>query len=57
MLHDNKKKTIYYNNAVIKVYNILFSTLQDYLIQILQLIVESGFLIPSLVDTQNLEQV
>ena len=42
MLHDNKK-TIYYNNAVIKVYNIPIFYFQDYLIQILQLIVGLDF--------------
>ena len=54
MLHDNNKKTIYYDNAVIKVYNIPIFYAPNYLTQILQLIRRSGFLIPSLVDTQNL---
>ena len=30
MLHDNKKKTIYYNNAIIKVYDIPIFIFQDY---------------------------
>ena len=36
MLHDNKKKTIYYDNAVVKVYDIPFSIFQSYLILILR---------------------
>ena len=35
MLHDQKKKTIYYDNAVIKVYNVPIFLCQNYLIQIL----------------------
>ena len=34
MLHDNKKKTIYYDNALIKVYNVPIFYFQNYLIQI-----------------------
>ncbi len=54
MLHDNKKKTIYYNNAVIKVYNIpiFYSPRLSHPDPTVDR--RSGFLIPSLVDTQNL---
>ena len=36
MLHDNKKKTIYYENAIVKVLMYLFFIFQDYHILILQ---------------------
>ena len=54
MLHDNKKKTIYYDNAIIKVYNIpifYFPKLShpDPTVER-----RSGFLVPSTFDTKNL---
>ena len=54
MLHDNKKKTIYYNNAVIKVYDIpifYFPYLSHPDPTVKR---RSGFLTPSFSDTQNL---
>ena len=32
MIHDNKKKTIYYDNAIVKVYNVPIFIFQNYLI-------------------------
>ena len=54
MLHDNKKKTIFYDNALIKVYNIpIFYTPKlshpDPTVKR-----RSGFLVPSFQDTKNL---
>ena len=53
MLHDNKKKTIYYDNAVVKVYNIpifYYETISpDPSVDR-----RSGFLPPSFEDTKNL---
>ena len=54
MLHDNKKKTIYYENAVIKVYDIpifYFPKLShpDPTVER-----RSGFLTPSFTDSKNL---
>ena len=54
MLHDNKKKTIYYDNALLKVYNIpifYFPKLShpDPTVER-----RSGFLPPSISDTKNL---
>ena len=54
MLHDNKKKTIYYNNALIKVYDIpVFYTPKlshpDPSVKR-----RTGFLVPSFEDTNNL---
>ena len=54
MLHDNNKKTIYYNNAVIKVYNIPIFYAPRLSHPDPTVDRRSGFLIPSLVDTQNL---
>ena len=54
MLHDNKKKTIYYNNAVIKVYNIpifFFPRLSHPDPTVDR---RSGFLIPNVSNTKNL---
>ena len=54
MLHDNKKKTIYYNNAVIKVYDIpifYFPYLSHPDPTVKR---RSGFLTPSFSDTKNL---
>ena len=54
MLHDNKKKTIYYNNAVVKVYNIpifFFPRLSHPDPTVDR---RSGFLIPNVSNTKNL---
>ena len=54
MLHDNKKKTIYYNNAIIKVYDIpifYFPRLSHPDPSVER---RSGFLPPSITDTKNL---
>ncbi len=54
MLHDNKKKTIYYNNALIKVYNIpiFYSPRLSHPDPSVKR--RSGFLVPSFQDTKNL---
>jgi LPS-assembly protein len=54
MLHDKKKKTIYYNNAVIKVYDfpILFLPKLSHPDPTVDR--RSGFLIPSFSDSKNL---
>ena len=54
MRHDNKKKTIYYDNAVIKIYNIPVFYLPK--LQHPDPTVErrSGFLTPSFADSKNL---
>ena len=54
MLHDNKKKTIYYNNAVIKVYDIPIFYLPYLSHPDPTVKRRSGFLTPSFSDTQNL---
>jgi LPS-assembly protein len=54
MLHDNKKKTIYYENAIIKVYNVpifFFPRLSHPDPTVSR---RSGFLPPTLYDTKNL---
>ena len=54
MLHDNKKENIYYDNAVIKVYNIpifYFPKLSHPDPSVKR---RSGFLPPSIFDTKNL---
>ena len=54
MLHDNKKKTIYYNNALVKIYNIpifYFPKLSHPDPSVKR---RSGFLPPTLTDTKNL---
>jgi len=54
MLHDNKKKTIYYDNAIIKVYDIpvfYFPKLSHPDPSVER---RSGFLPPSITDTKNL---
>ena len=50
--HDNQK-TIFYDNALIKVYDIQSFIFQNYHIQILQLIEDQVFS-PSFSDTKNL---
>ena len=54
MLHDNKKKTIYYNNALIKVYDIpiFYSPRLSHPDPSVKR--RSGFLVPSFQDTKNL---
>lgn len=54
MLHDNKSKTIYYNNAILKVYNIpifYFPKLSHPDPSVKR---RSGFLVPSFNDSKNL---
>ena len=57
MRHDRKEKTIFYDNAVIKIYDIPIFYLPK--LQHPDPTVErrSGFLIPSFADGKNLEQV
>ncbi len=54
MLHDNKKKTIYYDNALIKVYNIPIFYLPKLSHPDPSVDRRSGFLPPSFSDTKNL---
>ena len=54
MLHDNKKKTIYYDNALIKVYNIPIFYLPKFSHPDPSVDRRSGFLPPTLSDTKNL---
>ncbi len=54
MLHNNKNKTIYYDNAVIKVYNIPIFYLPKLSHPDPTVERRSGFLPPSLSDTKNL---
>ena len=54
MLHDNKKKTIYYNNAVIKVYNVPIFYFPKLSHPDPSVERRSGFLLPMLSDTKNL---
>ena len=54
MLHDNKKKTIYYDNAVVKVYNIPIFYLPKLSHPDPSVDRRSGFLPPSFEDTKNL---
>ena len=54
MLHDNKKKTIYYDNALIKVYDIPIFYLPKLSHPDPTVKRRSGFLIPSYNDTKNL---
>ena len=54
MLHDNIKKTIYYENAIVKVYDIplfYFPRLSHPDPTVKR---RSGFLVPSIYDTKNL---
>ena len=54
MLHDNKKKTIYYDNALIKVYNIPILYLPKLAHPDPSVDRRSAFLPPTLIDTKNL---
>ncbi len=54
MLHDNKKKTIYYDNAVIKVYDIPILYIPKLSHPDPTVKRRSGFLTPSFSDTKNL---
>ena len=54
ILHDNKKKTIYHDNAVIKYYDIPIFYFLNYRILIRQLIEDLDFYLPSFSDTKNL---
>ena len=54
MLHDNKKKTIFYDNAIIKVYDIPIFYLPKLSHPDPSVDRRSGFLPPSLSDTKNL---
>ena len=54
MLHDNKKKTIYYDNAVVKVYDIPIFYLPKLSHPDPTVERRSGFLPPSFSDTKNL---
>ncbi|MBL6785899.1 MAG: LPS-assembly protein LptD [Candidatus Pelagibacter bacterium] len=54
MLHDNKKKTIYYDNAIIKVYNIPVLYLPKFQHPDPSVHRRSGFLPVTLNDTKNL---
>ena len=54
MLHDNKKKTIYYDNAVVKVYDIPIFFFPKLSHPDPTVDRRSGFLTPSFYDTKNL---
>ena len=56
MLHDNKKKTIYYTNAVIKIYNIpiFYSPMLFHPDPSVER--RTGFLLPTLTRSKNLGQ-
>ncbi len=54
MLHDSKKKTIYYNNAVIKVYDVPIFYIPKLSHPDPTVKRRSGFLPPSISDTKNL---
>ena len=54
MMHDNEKKTIYYDNAIIKVYNIPIFYLPRLSHPDPSVERRSGFLPPSFSDTKNL---
>ena len=54
MLHDNKKKTIYYDNAVVKVYDIPIFYFPKLSHPDPTVDRRSGFLPPSYSDTKNL---
>ena len=54
MLHDSKKKTIYYKNAIIKVYDIPIFYLPMLSHPDPTVKRRSGFLVPSFEDTKNL---
>ena len=54
MLHDKKKKTIYYDNALIKVYNIPIFYIPKLAHPDATVTRRSGFLPPNFTDTKNL---
>ena len=54
MLHDNKKKTIYYDHALIKIYNIPIFYIPKLSHPDPSVKRRSGFLTPSFSDTKNL---
>ena len=54
MLHDNKKKTIYYDNAIIKIYDIPIFYMPKFSHPDPSVDRRSGFLSPSFEDTKNL---
>ena len=54
MLHDNKKKTIYYDHAVIKIYDIPIFYIPKLSHPDPTVDRRSGFLPPSFSDTRNL---
>ena len=54
MLHDNKKKTIYYDNAIIKVYDIPIFFIPKFSHPDPTVARRSGFLPPTISDTKNL---
>jgi LPS-assembly protein len=54
MLHDNKKKTIYYDNAIIKVYNVPIFYIPRLSHPDPSVSRRSGFLPPTFGDTKNL---
>ena len=54
MKHDSKKKTVYYDNAVIKIYNLPIFYLPKMAHPDPTVSRRSGFLTPSFADTKNL---
>ena len=54
MLHDSKKKTIYYDNALIKIYDIPVFYTPKFSHPDPSVKRRSGFLVPSFLDTKNL---
>ena len=54
MLHDNKKKTVYYDNAVIQIYDVPVFFIPKLSHPDPTVDRRSGFLIPSFSDTKNL---
>ena len=54
MFHDSKKKTIYYDNAIIKVYDLPVFYLPKLSHPDPTVDRKSGFLVPSLTDSTNL---
>ena len=54
MLHDNKKKTIYYDNAVLKIYDIPVFYFPKLAHPDPSVDRRTGFLLPSYLDTKNL---
>lgn len=54
MKHDNKKKTIYYDNAIIKIYDIPIFYIPKLQHPDPSVVRRSGFLVPSFADSKNL---